>query len=64
MTVAKRKPFGKRYIGQYVAVEDFDSSKVIVAGDDPVTIHTLAREKGFDDPVLFYVRDRSKPKED
>ena len=46
------------YCGQYVAVESFTNRKVIAHGDDLVKVASEAKEKGADDPVVFYVPEK------
>jgi hypothetical protein len=44
-----------RYYGSYVAMPSFKDNNVICSGKDPLKVHKKAKEKGYDDPVLFYV---------
>ena len=46
---------GKKYAGQYVCIEDFNSKNVVASSHDPVESHRLAQNNGYSDPVLFYV---------
>ncbi len=46
------------YSGQYVATKSFVDKEVICHGDDPVKVSTEAKEKGIDDPVVFYIPQR------
>lgn len=46
---------GKKYAGQYVCVERFNSKTVVSADNDPLKARRSAQKNGFSDPVLFYV---------
>lgn len=48
----------EEFCGQYVAVESFTNRKVIAHGDDLVKVVSEAKEKGADDPVVFYVPEK------
>ena len=45
----------ERYEGKYVAKMSFISENVISSGDDPVKVYEEAKNKGIDEPVIFYV---------
>ena len=44
-----------RYAGKHVAVESFNSSRVVEAGNDPAKVLLLARKKGYKNAVLLFV---------
>ena len=44
-----------KYAGKHVAVESFNSSRVIASGNDPSKVLLLAREKGYKNAVLLFV---------
>ena len=46
---------GEQYGGKYVALRSFRDKDVISYGDNPVDVYNAAKEKGADDPVVFYV---------
>lgn len=48
----------EKYRGKYVAKKSFQHKSVISVGDDPVTVHGKAKEKGVDEPVIFYVPEK------
>ena len=43
------------YSGQYVATKSFTDKEVVSHGNDPVQVSGEAKEKGIDDPVVFYI---------
>ena len=45
----------KKYIGKYVAMEDFDNPKVIGAGNTPTEAYEKALSKGHNTPVIAFV---------
>ena len=45
----------RKYAGKHVAVESFNSSRVIASGNDPAKVLLLAREKGYRNAVLLFV---------
>ncbi|MFZ2658445.1 MAG: DUF5678 domain-containing protein [Victivallales bacterium] len=45
----------RRYAGKHVAVESFNSSRIVAAGNDPAKVLLLAREKGYKNAVLLFV---------
>ena len=50
----------KKYQGKYVATRSFKDKKAICSGDDPVTVHSCAKEQGVKDPVVFYVPKKNR----
>ena len=48
----------KRYAGQHVALESFNSSKVVAHGSDPSVVLTEARSKGYAGAVMTFVPKR------
>jgi hypothetical protein len=45
----------KNFGGKYVAKKSFSDVEVISAADTPQAVHAEAKEKGIDDPVIFFV---------
>jgi len=45
----------KKYAGQYVCVARFGSKDVVSAAVVPAVAYLDAKNKGFSDPVIFYV---------
>ncbi|MCK5287761.1 MAG: hypothetical protein KAJ79_01760 [Candidatus Omnitrophica bacterium] len=45
----------KKYIGKYVAMEDFTKPKVVGAGNTPTEAYEKAVSKGYDMPVIAFV---------
>ena len=45
----------RKYSGKHVAVESFNSSRVIASGNDPAKVLILARAKGYNNAVLLFV---------
>ncbi|MGR3318658.1 MAG: DUF5678 domain-containing protein [Candidatus Anammoxibacter sp.] len=43
------------YSGQYVATKSFTDKEVVSHGSDPVQVSSEAKEKGIDEPVVFYI---------
>ncbi|MGR3219110.1 MAG: DUF5678 domain-containing protein [Candidatus Anammoxibacter sp.] len=43
------------YSGQYVATKSFVDKEVICHGDNPISVTAEAKEKGINDPVVFYI---------
>ncbi len=43
------------YSGQFVATKSFVDKEVICYGNDPVKVSAQAKQKGIDDPVVFYI---------
>lgn len=43
------------YLGKYVATQDFNSKKVISYGLDPIRVLELAKKRGYEKPVIFYI---------
>lgn len=48
----------KRYEGKHVALESFNSSKVIASGSDPVVVMSKARQKGYLNAVLAFIPEK------
>ena len=46
---------GIKYSGQYVCFEKFDSKKVVAANKDPLLAIAEAKQKGYQNPVVFFV---------
>lgn len=46
---------GSKHSGKYVAIEDFGSKKVIADGESPDKVYSEAVDKGYDNPVVFFV---------
>jgi hypothetical protein len=53
--IKKHKGDLEKYCGFYVATKDFGDSRVVSYGDNPVEVRHEAREKGAEDPVIFFV---------
>ena len=45
----------KKYIGKYVAMEDFGKPKVVGAGSTPTAAYKTAVSKGYNTPVIAFV---------
>lgn len=45
----------KKYVGKFVAIENFNTTKVIASGDSFDTVMLMARNNGCRDAVVFYV---------
>lgn len=45
----------EKYGGKYVATKSFTDKEVICSGDDLNSVHNHAKEKGIDNPVVFFV---------
>ena len=45
----------RKYIGKYVAMEDFTKPKVVGAGNTPTEAYEKAVSKGYDMPVIVFV---------
>ncbi|MBN1383918.1 MAG: hypothetical protein JW983_03425 [Elusimicrobia bacterium] len=45
----------KKYLGQYVAIKDFDKPVVVAHGKNPKTVQKSATKKGFAEPVILFV---------
>jgi hypothetical protein len=45
----------KKYDGDYVALKDFDSHKVVGNGKTPQEAYDIAKTKGCKDPVIVFV---------
>lgn len=43
------------YGGMYVAQPDFENPKVIACGADPRKVTQEAKDKGFAEPVVYFV---------
>jgi len=43
------------YEGKYVALASFSDRAVVASGDDLKTVVERAHEKGYDNPVTFFV---------
>ncbi|HBR17112.1 MAG: hypothetical protein A3G39_04230 [Deltaproteobacteria bacterium RIFCSPLOWO2_12_FULL_43_16] len=48
----------EKYGGKYVATRSFTNSDVVASGDDMVKVYNEAKDKGIDDPVVFYVPEK------
>ena len=44
-----------KHNGKYVAIKDFGSKKVIADGESPNEVYSDAVDKGYDNPVIFFV---------
>ena len=44
-----------KYSGKHIALESFNSDKVVAYGKDPAEVILKAREKGFKNAVLVFV---------
>lgn len=44
-----------KYTGRYVAVRDFNDNTVISDGKEPQEAYQKAVEKGYNNPVVFFV---------
>jgi len=49
------------FSGKYVAVADFATDEVVASGDNLTAVFADARERGFDEPVVFFVPDKNLP---
>ena len=49
---------GKKYSGQYVATQSFTCHKVVSFGRNIKDVRKKAQEKGFMNPVVFYVPEK------
>ncbi len=45
----------RKYAGKYVAINDFDSSKVVAAGETPYEAYTRAIFKKCMNPVIMFI---------
>ena len=45
---------------KYFANPTFWDDRIIAYGTDPIAVHDLAKKKGFEEPVIDYMRDPSK----
>jgi hypothetical protein len=45
----------KKYGGNYIATESFNSNDVVSFGKDPIAVYNDAQEKGISDPVINYL---------
>ncbi|MBE9503685.1 MAG: hypothetical protein IME96_05870 [Proteobacteria bacterium] len=48
----------EKYGGQYVATRSFKDKEVVCSGSDPAKVSNEAKNKGIDEPVVFYVPDK------
>jgi len=44
-----------KYSGQYVATKSFSDKNVLNHGDNPIKVFNQAKERGVNEPVIFYV---------
>ncbi len=44
-----------KHSGRYVAIEDFGSKEVITDGESPNDVYLEAVDKGYENPVIFFV---------
>lgn len=49
---------GKKYRGKYVALNSFNSQKVVASGVEPVDVVKKAEEKGVKSPVIVFVPEK------
>jgi len=49
---------GEQYGGQYVAIKSFSDREVISHGKQPVDVLKEASEKGYSDPVIFFIPEK------
>jgi hypothetical protein len=45
----------KKYGGMYVATKDFKDTNVVTSGKDMEKVYKDAKNRGIEDPVVFYV---------
>ncbi|MDO8785081.1 MAG: DUF5678 domain-containing protein [Syntrophales bacterium] len=50
---------GELYGGKYVALKSFKEKDAISSGDNPLDVYNEAKNKGADDPVVFYVPEKN-----
>lgn len=50
----------EKHLEKYVAFADFNNKKIIAYGKDPGKVIEEARKKGYQEPVLMYIRDPRK----
>jgi hypothetical protein len=43
------------YENQYVALKSFQDNTVVASGLEPIDVLTLAKAKGFSDPVVMFI---------
>ena len=53
--VQDSESYSESYSGQYVATKSFTDKEVVCHGDDPVKVSDEAKEKGINEPVVFYI---------
>ena len=44
-----------KYAGEFVALESFQSNRVVASGKDPAHVMELSKERGVPDPVILFV---------
>lgn len=49
---------GEKYGGKYVATQSFMCHKVVSFGNDMKNVRKEAQDKGFINPVVFYVPEK------
>ncbi len=49
----------KKYIGKYVAMEDFDKPKVVGFGNTPTEAHKKAKSNGYSASVIAFVPNKN-----
>ncbi len=49
----------EKYAGLYVATRSFVDKKVISSGNDPIKVSNKAKDKGVNNPVVFYVPEKN-----
>lgn len=50
---------GEQYGGKYVALKSFDDKDVVSWGENPLYVYNEAKDKGVEDPVVFYVPEKN-----
>jgi hypothetical protein len=49
---------GQKYTGQYVATQSFTCQNVVSYGTDVKVVQKEAQDKGYKNPVVFYVPEK------
>ncbi len=50
---------GEKYRGRYVALNSFNSQKVVASGIEPACVYKSAEEKGLKSPVIVYMPEKN-----
>ncbi len=49
----------EKYRGRYVALNSFNSRKVVASGVEPACVYKKAEGKGIKSPVIFYIPEKN-----